>query len=167
MHNTLSGVSATAHHESGEIPASPHDGTAGGRACQRNDPSRISSLSPAPAGPDPHGGQPPPGDRCRNRRVRPLFFTRGEAGRFLGHDSKWLKKMAARHDLFKPSAGECRQGSKGQYHPQHLGIIVEHLMSPNIFTADDALRAWRRKRADAILALTSPRPTAKGRRAGK
>lgn len=99
------------------------------------------------------------GTRNRNKRtIHPALLNQQEAGRYLCHADNWLRDKAKQHDLFKPSAGGGRQGAASLYHPEHLEIILLHLMSPDTFPADSALATWKKYLANQIVALATGKP---------
>lgn len=80
-----------------------------------------------------------------------------EAAQYLGYKNVWLSTRANTHDLFKPSVGENKKGTAPRYHIDHLNIILEHMMDPKMFPADEAFRCWKRMRAERIHELSTPR----------
>lgn len=88
--------------------------------------------------------------------VEPAFLNQQEAGRYLGRSGEWLRQMAIRHDLYKPSDGIIRKGTPARYCMAHLRIIVQRLLNPGIITDDDAYRKWIYEKASGRNSLFVP-----------
>jgi hypothetical protein len=100
--------------------------------------------------------------------VPPLFFSQGDAARYLGRGEEWLRANAIRHRLYAPSDGVRERGKKQKYHRDHLEVIAMHLLSPDVITEDAALHVWERIKAnapDAMLEKARPPQQKRGRHA--
>lgn len=84
----------------------------------------------------------------REQHSNQLIYKVSEAARVLGRSRIWLWEQTTKHDLFKSSNG--KQGSQSMYHRDHLDIIALHLVDPEVFDADMALRAWVSKRNNRV-----------------
>lgn len=98
----------------------------------------------------------------------PAFLTPSDAAAYLGYSYQWLHERAVGwtrvtrkddgteevvaedgHDLFQPSIGRGNRRA-ARYHIDHLDIISDHLMSPETFSADAALRAWKNHKSNRV-----------------
>ncbi|MCD8140477.1 MAG: hypothetical protein LUE17_11995 [Planctomycetaceae bacterium] len=95
--------------------------------------------------------------------VIPVFLNQQDAGHYLGHCGDWLRKKAKEPDLFKPSAGEAKQGVQAKYHIEHLDLIALHMVAPEILTMDAGLK--RRERWKMNNLQNNDRPARRQRRA--
>ena len=80
----------------------------------------------------------------------PLFYSRDQAGHLLGRSREWLRQNALLHDLYKPSVPGRGRGCVSLYHRDHINLIAEHMMNPEVFSEDAALAVWRKKRATVL-----------------
>ena len=92
------------------------------------------------------------------REIQPALLNQQEAGRYLHRNDDWLRDKAKAHDLFKPSYGGGKQGAVSLYHPEHLEIILLHMLTPDTFPADSALATWEKFLANQIVALATGKP---------